>query len=181
MRAAYELRYIASASGRHEAHLETKMKPILRACRYLVVVAVIGCLVMFGVVTLYATGAAGNLILEVLHGGFSLDDIAHVTVYAFKVLDMFLIGTILYIVALGLAALFLDSEGALPRWFKAHGLQDLKVVLAQSIVMAMLVGFLGDVLEWEAGSDIAFVGGGVAAVIAAIAYMLRSSREDHNS
>src|SRR5262250_2392235 len=83
MRAAYELRYIASASGRHEAHLETKMKPILRACRYLIVVAVIGCLVMFGVVTLYATGAAGNLILEVLHGGFSLDDIAHVTVYAF--------------------------------------------------------------------------------------------------
>jgi len=106
------------------------MKPILRACRYLVVVAVVGCIVMFGVVTLYAAGAAGNMILQALHGGFTLDDIAHVTVYAFKILDLFLIGTILYIVALGLAALFLDSEAALPRWFKVRELQDLKFVLA---------------------------------------------------
>jgi uncharacterized membrane protein YqhA len=157
------------------------MKPILRACRYLIIVAVIGCMFMFAVVTLYAAGAAGNLVLEVLRGGFRLDDIALVTVYAFKVLDMFLIGTILYIVALGLAALFLDSEAALPGWFKVRELQDLKFVLAQSIVMAMLVGFLGDVLEWETGSDIAFVGGGVAVVIAAIAYMLRSGREDSRS
>jgi uncharacterized membrane protein YqhA len=118
------------------------MKPILRACRYLVSVAVIGCIVMFGIVTLYAVGAAGSMILQVLHGGFTLDDIAHVTVYAFKVLDLFLIGTILYIVALGLAALFLDSEAALPRWFKVRELQDLKFVLAQSIVVVMLVGFL---------------------------------------
>jgi len=149
------------------------LETILRACRYLIVVAVLGCLLMFGVVTLYAAGAAGSMILTVLHGGFTLDDIAHVTVYAFKVLDLFLIGAILYIVALGLAALFLDSEAALPRWFKVRELQDLKLVLAQSIVVVMLIGFLGDVLEWQVGSDIAFVGGGVAAVIAAIAYMLR--------
>jgi uncharacterized membrane protein YqhA len=156
------------------------LKPILRACRYLIVVAVAGCIVMFGVVTLYAAGAAGSMILNVLHGGFSLDDIAHVTVYAFKVLDLFLIGTILYIVALGLAALFLDAEAALPRWFKVRELQDLKLVLAQSIVVVMLVGFLGDALEWETGSDIAFVGGGVAAVIAAIAFMLRSGGSSGN-
>lgn len=42
----------------------------------------------------------------------------------------------------------------------------------------MLVAFLGDLLEWEQGSDIAFVGGGVAAVIAAIAFTLRSSHAD---
>jgi len=154
------------------------MKAILRGCRYLVVVAVIGCLVMFGVVTLYAAVAAGSMVLQVLHGGLALDDIAHVTVYAFKLLDLFLIGAILYIVALGLAALFLDSEAALPRWFKVHELQDLKVVLAQSVVVVMIIAFLGDVLEWEHGADIAFVGGGVAAVIAAIAFMLRSGRED---
>jgi hypothetical protein len=36
-----------------------------------------------------------------------------------------------------------------------------------------VVAFLGDVLEWETGTDIFFVGGGIAAVIAALAYMLR--------
>jgi uncharacterized membrane protein YqhA len=52
---------------------------------------------------------------------------------------------------LGLAALFLDSEGVLPRWIKVRELQDLRFVLAQSIVVMMLFGFLGDVLEWEDG------------------------------
>jgi hypothetical protein len=32
-----------------------------------------------------------------------------------------------HIVALGLAALFLDSEAALPRWFKVRELQDQKI------------------------------------------------------
>ena len=96
------------------------------------------------------------------------------TVAAFKILDLFLLGTILYIVALGLAALFLDAEAALPRWFKVGELQDLKVIVSQSVVVVLLIAFLGDVLEWENGTDIAFVGGGVAAVIAAIALMLRS-------
>ena len=66
----------------------------------------------------------------------------------------------------------------MPRWFKIRELQDLKMIVAQSVVVVMLVAFLGDLLEWEQGSDIAFVGGGVAAVIAAIAFTLRSSHAD---
>jgi uncharacterized membrane protein YqhA len=152
------------------------MKPILRVSRYFIVVAVIGCLVMFGAVTIYAAIAVGSAILHILRGGFALAEIATVTVYAFKILDLFLLATILYIVALGLAALFLDSEAALPRWLHVRELYDLKISLSQSVVVVMLVAFLGDVLEWENGSDIAFVGGGVAMVIAAIAFMLRSDQ-----
>ena len=148
------------------------MKPILRVSRYIVVVAVVGCIVMFGVVTIYAAVAVGSATLKILFGGYAL------TVYAFKILDLFLIGTILYIVALGLAALFLDSEAALPRWFKIRELQDLKDVVSQSVVVVLLVAFLGIVLEWEKGTDIAFVGGGIAAVIAAVAFMLRTSRAE---
>ena len=154
------------------------MKPILRVSRYLVVVAVVGCIVMFGVVTIYAAVAVGSATLKILFGGYAFTEIATVTVYAFKILDLFLIGTILYIVALGLAALFLDSEAALPRWFKIRELQDLKDVVSQSVVVVLLVAFLGIVLEWEKGSDIAFVGGGIAAVIAAVAFMLRTSRAE---
>jgi len=40
----------------------------------------------------------------------------------------------------------------------------------------MLVAFLGDVLEWERGTDILFVGSGIALVIAAVALMLRHGR-----
>jgi uncharacterized membrane protein YqhA len=157
------------------------MKPLLHISRYLLVVTVVGCIVMFGVVTIYAALAVGGAILKIWPGGIAPADIAAVTVSAFKILDLFLLGTILYIVALGLAALFLDSEAALPRWFKVRELQDLKMIVSQSVVVVMLVAFLGDVLEWENATDIAYVGGGVAAVIAAIAFMLRSSQADERN
>ncbi len=157
------------------------MKPLLRISRYLLVLTVVGCIVMFGVVTIYAALAVGGAILKIWPGGIAPTDIAAVTVSAFKILDLFLLGTILYIVALGLAALFLDSEAALPRWFKVRELQDLKMIVSQSVVVVMLVAFLGDVLEWENATDIAYVGGGVAAVIAAIAFMLRSSQADERN
>ena len=105
--------------------------------------------------------------------GASLTEIATVTVYAFKILDLFLLGTILYIVALGLSALFLGAEAALPHWFEVRELRDPKRVLAQSVVVLMLVSFLGDVLDWEKGTDIVYVGGGIAMVIATVAFMLR--------
>jgi uncharacterized membrane protein YqhA len=60
-------------------------------------------------------------------------------------------------------------------------LRDLKVVLSQSVIVLLLVDFLGDVLEWERGTDIAFVGAALAMVIAAVAYQLRempAQRED---
>ena len=149
------------------------MNRLLRVSRYVVVLSVVGCLVMFAALTLYAAVAVGNAIVQFYGAPAALGGIAAVTVYAFKILDLFLIGTILYIVALGLSALFLDTEAALPKWFKVRDLQDLKALLSQSVVVVMVVAFLGDVLEWEKGSDIAFVGGGIALVIAALAYMLR--------
>jgi uncharacterized membrane protein YqhA len=130
-------------------------------------------------VTLYGAFAVVQAIAQVSRSGAGLADFATVTVYAFKILDLFLLGTILYIVALGLGALFLDTEAAMPRWFKVREIQDLKTVLSESVIVVMLVSFLGDVLEWERGSDIVYVGGGIAMVIAAVAFMLRdvSSRD----
>jgi len=149
------------------------MEMMLRASRHLVVVGVLGCLVMFAMLTIYAAVAVGSVLVKVMGSGFALSEIAVVTVYAFKILDLFLLATILYIVALGLGALFLETHGSLPSWLKVRDLQDLKAVLSQSVVLVILVAFLGDVLEWERGSDILFVGAGIALVIAAAALMLR--------
>jgi uncharacterized membrane protein YqhA len=149
------------------------MNGILRASRFFVVVAVLGCLVMFGAVTIVGTVAVVQAVIHTARGGFALDDIATVTVYAFKILDLFLLGTILYIIALGLGALFLGAEKALPVWFRVRELQDLKNVLFQSVVVVMLVSFLGDVLKWERAADVLFVGSGVGLVIVAVALMLR--------
>jgi uncharacterized membrane protein YqhA len=149
------------------------MKAILRASRYVMVIAVAGCLLMFAAVTTFGVLAVLRAIMELSRQGTALSQVPVVTVAAFKILDLFLLGGILYIVALGLGALFLDTETALPAWFRVRELQDLKVVLSQTVIVVLLVNFLGDVLEWQQGTDIAFVGGGVAMVIAAVAYQLR--------
>jgi len=73
------------------------------------------------------------------------------------------------------ALLFLGASTALPPWLEVRELHDLKVVLSQSVIVVMLIAFLGDVLEWEKGADILFVGGGIALVIAATAFMLRDA------
>src|SRR5262245_5958013 len=151
------------------------MKTILRGSRHVLVVAVLGCIVMFAAVTVYGAVAVASAVLHIARGGAALSEVATVTVYAFKVLDLFLLGAILYIAALGLGALFLGTEAALPAWLQVREVQDLKIVLSQSVIVVLLVAFLGDVLEWEKGSDIAFVGGGIAMVIAAVALLLRDA------
>ena len=149
------------------------MKTILELSRHVVVVAVLGCIVMFAAVTIYGAVAVAPTVLQMVRGGA---DVATATVTAFKILDLFLLGTILYIVALGLGALFLGTQGALPAWFEVRELQDLKIVVAQSVIVVMLVAFLGDVLEWERASDVVFVGGGIAMVTAAVTFTLREAR-----
>jgi len=79
------------------------MEMILRASRHLVVVGVLGCLVMFAMLMVYAAVAVGSVLVKMMGSGFALSEIAVVTVYAFKILDLFLLATILYIVALGWA------------------------------------------------------------------------------
>jgi len=157
------------------------MTAILRASRYVMVIAVAGCLLMFAAVTSFGMLAVLHAVVDLSRQGTALTQVPVVTVAAFKILDLFLLGGILYIVALGLGALFLDTRTALPAWFRVHELRDLKVVLSQSVIVVLLIDFLGDVLEWERGTDIAFVGAGLAMVIAAVAYQLRempAQRED---
>ncbi len=72
----------------------------------------------------------------------------------------------------------MGSRGAGGLASNPQQLQDLKDVVSQSVVVVLLVAFLGIVVEWEMGTDIAFVGGGIAAVIAAVAFMLRTSRAE---
>jgi uncharacterized membrane protein YqhA len=86
------------------------LKPFRRMSRYFLVVTVVGCIVMFGVATIYAAVAVGGAILKMWPGGTAPTDIATVTVSAVKMLDLFLLGTIFYIVGLGLAASFLTAR-----------------------------------------------------------------------
>jgi uncharacterized membrane protein YqhA len=96
---------------------------------------------------------------------------------ALAVVDIFLLGTVLYIISAGLYQLFVDADLKLPRWLVIRTIEDLKQRLAGVIVVGMIVAFLGFVVDWEGGTDIIAPGIAIAAIIIAIALYFRLAPE----
>lgn len=86
--------------------------------------------------------------------------------------DLFLLGTAFYLIALGLYELFIDENAHLPRWLVIHNLDDLKGNLLSVIVVVLTVQFVAQVLGWKNGVDILYLGGATALVIFATAFFI---------
>ncbi len=91
--------------------------------------------------------------------------------------DLFLFGTVFYLIALGLYELFVDDNLPMPAWLVIHDLDDLKAKLLGVIVVVLSVQFLAQVLSWKGGTDILAYGAAVALVIAALAYFIAPKRK----
>jgi uncharacterized membrane protein YqhA len=89
-----------------------------------------------------------------------------------EVVDIFLLGTIFYIVALGLYELFIDDTVKLPDWLQIHDLDDLKSKLIGVVIVVLGVLFLGQVVTWDGERDLLNFGIAVAVVIATLTYFL---------
>ncbi|MDZ4179279.1 MAG: YqhA family protein [Coriobacteriia bacterium] len=86
--------------------------------------------------------------------------------------DVFLLATVLYIMALGLYELFVDPEITLPSWLVIKTLDDLKEKLVGVVVVVLAVSFLGTVIKAESAEAVMQEGVGIAAVTAALGYFL---------
>jgi uncharacterized membrane protein YqhA len=89
--------------------------------------------------------------------------------------DVFLLATVLYIMALGLYELFIDESITLPPWLAIHSLDDLKQKLVGVIAVVLAVSFLGSVIKGADASDLMALGVGIAAVVASMGYFLGGS------
>jgi len=124
--------------------------------------------------TLFVYGAVEivQLIHETLALGVSSKGAKALTLAFIEVVDLFLLGTVLYIIALGLYELFIDDDLRLPEWLAVHDLDDLKNKLTGVVIVVMGVLFLGQVVTWDGRQDLLRYGGAVALVIAALTYFL---------
>ncbi len=84
-----------------------------------------------------------------------------------EVIDVFLVATVFYIIALGLYELFI-AKAPLPGWLKICDLDDLKEKLLGLVIIALSVLILGETLTWDGSSSILAFGIAIAAAIAAI-------------
>jgi uncharacterized membrane protein YqhA len=160
-----------------------RLRNIFGASRYIIWLAVIGAfvgsaiLLAISAITLFSI--AWTEIVEFdpdKLGGVHIDSLA---VELIEITDIILLGTVLYIVALGLYQLFIDRNLPLPDWLKVNDLTDLKRDLIGVVVVLLGVSFLGEVVNWEGESDVLPLGAAVALVIAALGFILWLTPKSH--
>lgn len=95
-----------------------------------------------------------------------------VLLHSIEIIDLFLLATVVQVVALGLYQLYFNQDLHLPNWLKIEDLDDLKSKLVGVTITVMAVFFLGRALTWTGETSIVFLGGAVAMVIAALTYFL---------
>ncbi|HEV2654665.1 MAG TPA: YqhA family protein [Ktedonobacteraceae bacterium] len=150
------------------------LRRILASSRYLVVIAVIGSFLTAVTALIYGGLATLNLIMSTFsHLSFTEEGIKHFSIADIEIIDLFLLGTVLYITALGLYELFIDEKLVTPRWLEIHNLDDLKEKLIGVIVVLLAVTFLAAVVSWDGSTSILSLGVAVGLVLLALALLLR--------
>jgi uncharacterized membrane protein YqhA len=150
------------------------MTRFLAACRYLLIIPVIGCVILtagtviMGIVRIVTAGA------KLVHAGdFSAKAAKIMALAVIEIIDLFLVATVAYITAAGLYRLFISNRKIeLPTRLKINSLKDLEDKIIGVVVAALAVAFLGQAAGSEEPAALLNYGGGIALVIAALAFFI---------
>jgi uncharacterized membrane protein YqhA len=148
--------------------------------RYIIIVAVLATLIAATALILFGTVETYVVIRDVFSKGEFTSKVAKALLLSFiEITDIFLLATVLYIVALGLYELFIDHQVPVPGWLEIRTLDDLKDKLIGVVIVVIGVGFLGQFTTWNGETNLLISGGGAALVIAALTFFLgQKSKKD---
>ena len=146
----------------------------LASCRLLLVIPVIGCISLTAGVVIMGVGrivVGGKLLVA---SDFSAKASKQFSLAVIEIIDLFLIGTVAYIAAIGIYKLFISTvKIELPMRLKIETLKDLEDKILGVLVAALAVAFLGQAAGAETPEALLNYGGGIAVVIAALAFFMR--------
>nr|WP_209019398.1 YqhA family protein [Chlorobaculum sp. 24CR] len=154
------------------------MQKLLSSSRYLVLIAVLGS--FFAALTLLVYGGVSvfQIIADaIMHAEISGKTGKLLVLGFIEAIDLFLLGTVFFIISLGLYELFIDDTLPLPDWLVIHTLDDLKNKLIGVIVVVMAVVFLGHVIKWHGEQELIWLGGAIALVTAGLTYFVGSKKK----
>jgi uncharacterized membrane protein YqhA len=80
------------------------------------------------------------------------DNLGHPGLYLIETLDSFLVAILFYIFSLGTYKLFISNEEDhfnLPKWLDIHSLKELKVLLWETSLVALLISSLKPLVELD--------------------------------
>lgn len=156
------------------------MRNILAGSRFFIAIAVLGTFVSSVVLIISGTIAVVSVTIDAIRdgdGGVAASK--HLAVDFLQLVDIFLLGTVLYIIALGLYELFIDDSLPMPKWLVIATFEDLKEKLIGVIIVLLGVTYLGSAVTWTGNSDILELGVATGAIILALAIALYLSVKSH--
>jgi uncharacterized membrane protein YqhA len=135
-----------------------------------------GALFVFGGIT------AVNVTIESFQGAqYDANGIRAISVEMVELIDVFLLGAVLLITAVGFFQLFINSDVDVPGWLRIDSIEELKVQLLAVVVVMLGILFLGAATESDGGPEILLFGGGISLVIAAIGFAVYLFGRSHKS
>ena len=146
------------------------MGKLLANSRYVVFIAVVGLLLASIAVYMYSGILTVNVIVESFQHGFNSEQARTFSSELIEVIDLFLLGTVLFMTSVGLYELFVDPKIPIPEWLSVANLDQLKFNLVAVIIVMLMVLFLGGAAgatDFENGLELLYYGGSIALVILA--------------
>jgi len=145
---------------------------IISNSRYIILIAVISAFLASVTLLVVAGIETVQLVINSFTQGLDGKSVKLLAILFIDVIDILLLGTVFYIIAMGLYELFIDEKLPTLSWLHITQLDDLKSRLIGVVVVILAVIFLGQVVNWTEGSDILFLGAAIALVIVAITFFL---------
>lgn len=145
------------------------VRPVLASSRYLISLAAFAAFLASAALIVSAAIAVVNAVWDQFSSGaFNARGVKAFGVKCIELTDLFLLGTVIYIVALGLYELFVEPDLPMPSWLRFDSLDDLKDKLTGVIVVLLAVTFLTYVTTWSGTSSILYLGAAIGSVITAL-------------
>lgn len=153
------------------------LRNLLASSRYLILIAIAGAFFTAFTILVYGAVALVYIIPSLFnYAAFSLEKAKDVAFESIEVIDFFLLGTVLYIVALGLYILFIDENLPRPHWLTVSNLDDLKERLIGVVIVLLAATFLGYVIDWNGNTVILNLGIAVASVLLTLGIFIRQGQ-----
>jgi len=154
------------------------IRDVLGTSRFLIILAVLGTFAASATLQIFGLLRVVAVILDLIRArDVSAAASKSLIADTVAIIDIFLIGTVLFVISAGLYQLFVQRTIALPDWLRIEALDDLKDNLTEVIVVAILVSFLGQAVEWNGDVTILAFGVAVGAVIVAVAALTWATRK----
>ena len=144
------------------------MGRLLGFSRYVVLIAVIGLLLASIAVYVFGGIMTVSVIVEGYQEGFNAEGARAFSTDLIELIDLFLLGTVMFMTSIGLYELFVDPEIKIPKWLSVGNVEELKFNLVVVISVMLMVLFLGAAAgDSESALHRLAYGGGIALVIVA--------------